>query len=47
MSSMEASVREDVDLIKNDPLFGGHAPAVVGMIYEVETGKLREVVPAE
>lgn len=38
---MEASIREDVRLIKNDPSFGVHAPTVVGMLYETETGKLK------
>jgi hypothetical protein len=30
-------------LIKNDPHFGGNAPDVVGILYEIETGKIREV----
>ena len=31
-------------MIKNDPLFGGEAPAVIGMLYEYETGKLKVVL---
>ena len=30
-------------LIRDDPLFAGNGPAVIGMLYEVETGKLREL----
>jgi carbonic anhydrase len=41
--SLEESIKEDVALITNDPLFGGHAPPVVGLLYEIETGKLRQV----
>jgi len=41
--SLESSIREDVALIKNDPQFGGHAPEVVGLLYDIETGKVRQV----
>ncbi|KAJ9655578.1 hypothetical protein H2198_005579 [Neophaeococcomyces mojaviensis] len=43
IKDLEASIKEDVELIKNDPLFGGNAPAIVGLVYEVETGRLRQV----
>jgi len=39
--SLESSIREDVKLIKDDPSFGVHVPNVVGMLYEIETGKLK------
>lgn len=42
-SSLDESVREDVELIKNDPQFGGKAPDVVGVVYEIENGTLRLV----
>lgn len=41
--SLEASIKEDVDMIKKDPLFGESAPAVIGLLYEIETGRLRQV----
>ena len=43
LRSLEASIREDVELIKKDPLFGGKAPATVGLLYDVETGVLKEI----
>ena len=46
-NSLEASIREDVEMIMNDPLFAGKAPSVVGLLYDVETGKLKEVAGSE
>ncbi|KIY03210.1 uncharacterized protein Z520_01677 [Fonsecaea multimorphosa CBS 102226] len=43
ITDLEASIREDVAMIKDDPLYGGNAPAVVGLLYEIETGRLRQV----
>ncbi|KIW89451.1 uncharacterized protein Z519_09607 [Cladophialophora bantiana CBS 173.52] len=43
IKDLEASIREDVAMIKSDPLYGGHAPQVVGLLYEIESGKLRQV----
>jgi carbonic anhydrase len=44
-SDNEASVREDVEAIRNSPFIPA-GTTVSGYIYEVETGKLRTVVPA-
>lgn len=44
-SDNEASVREDVATIRNNPFIPDGIP-VSGYIYEVETGRLRTVVPA-
>ncbi|OQV00996.1 hypothetical protein CLAIMM_06420 isoform 1 [Cladophialophora immunda] len=43
IKDLEASILEDVAMIKDDPTYGGNAPAVVGLLYEIETGKLRQV----
>jgi len=42
---LEQSVRDDVQKIKDSPLLPDGIP-VSGYVYEVETGKLREIVPA-
>ena len=45
-SDNEASVREDVEKIRNSPFIPDGIP-VSGYIYEIETGKLETVVPAD
>lgn len=45
-SDNEASVREDVEKIRNSPFIPDGIP-VSGYIYEVETGKLQTVVTAD
>jgi carbonic anhydrase len=39
---LEQNVRDSIDLIRSSP-FVPHADKVRGFVYEVETGKLREV----
>ncbi len=43
ITDLEASIIEDVTLIQDDALFSAIAPQVVGMLYEIETGKLSEI----
>lgn len=43
INDLEASITDDVKLIRDDALFSGRAPPVVGLLYEIETGKLREI----
>lgn len=43
MLSLVGSIKEDVNMIKDDPTFGGNAPPVVGLLYEIETGRLSTV----
>lgn len=43
LASLEDSIREDVAMIRSDEMFGGKSPAIVGLLYEVETGKLMEI----
>ena len=45
-SDDEASVRDDVERIRNSP-FLPDGVTVSGCIYEVETGPVRTVVPPE
>ncbi len=42
---LEGNVRESIERIKTNP-FIPHKDAVRGFVYEVETGRLREVPPA-
>jgi carbonic anhydrase len=42
---LEGNVRESIERIKTNP-FVPHKDAVRGFVYEVETGRLREVPPA-
>jgi carbonic anhydrase len=41
---LEEDVRESIERVKSSP-FISHKDAVRGFVYEVETGKLREVLP--
>lgn len=43
-SDLDADVRESIARVKDDP-FLPHKDSVRGFVYEVETGKLREVTP--
>lgn len=45
-ADLEESVREDVATIRSSPLIPNDIP-VTGFVYDVRTGKLREVQPAE
>ncbi len=42
-SDLEQSVREDVELIRSSPLIAKDTP-VTGLIYDVKTGRIHEVV---
>lgn len=45
-ADLEESVREDVATIRSSPLIPNDIP-VTGFVYDVRTGKLREVQPSE
>lgn len=42
-SDLDQSVRDDVDILKNSELIPDDI-TLVGAVYEVETGKVREIV---
>ena len=44
-SDLDASVREDVALLANEPLLLPGTP-IIGLVYDVKTGALREVAKA-
>ncbi|OAP65463.1 hypothetical protein AYL99_01435 [Fonsecaea erecta] len=43
ITNLQDSLRQDVAMIKTDPTYGGNPPAVVGLLLDIETGKLRQV----
>lgn len=42
--SLEESIKEDVNLIRGDPLFGIKRPEVIGLLYDVQSGLVSQVV---